>query len=233
MDLKQKLGFLWVYRWEAQNIHRGKKVFWKGIEFIELLLDVLKPLFKCTKKAPCKTTHSSFISFYSEIISACPRARRLLMDLNAVQQYSTGNTGGSQGSGRLPELGRVTWVGALLHVGLAWWLVPGIKWDHYVSSWRPDPISIKTMEIFLPASTNAISVLGDVPFWNSGFASVSGMHWKGLYISNLPSGLIHCFTLQFINILRVIQVLFASKKEKEPENIQECSFCKTEINVCM
>lgn len=86
MDLSQKLGMLWVYRWEAQNIHRGKK---RVLLCIEPLLDVLKPLFTCTKKFPCKTTHSSFISFYSEIISACPRAWRLLVDLNAVKKYSS------------------------------------------------------------------------------------------------------------------------------------------------
>lgn len=69
------------------------------------------------------------------------------------------------------------------------------------------------MEIFLPASVNVVSVLGDVPILNSGFDSVLSMHWKGLYFRNLPSGLIHCFTLQFINILTVIQVLFANKKK--------------------
>lgn len=43
----------------------------------------------------------------------------------------------------------------------------------------------------------------------------------------------NCFTLQFINILMVIQVLLEHKGEKKPANIQECSFCKMEINVCV
>lgn len=125
------------------------------------------------------------------------------------------------------ELGSLTWTEcALPHLALAWWLVLGIKCDHYVSSWRPDPISIKSMEIFLPASTNVVSVLGDVPILNSGFDSVSSMHWKGLYFSNLPFGLIHWFTLQFINILTVIQGLFANKKKKSLKTYKNARFVR-------
>lgn len=44
------------------------------------------------------------------------------------------------------------------------------------------------------------------------------MHSKGLCFNNIPSGQIHCFTQQLINILMVIQVMLANKKE-EPENL--------------
>ena len=173
----------------------------------------------CTKKAPCKTTHSSFTPFYSEIISACPRAWWLLKDLNAVKKYSSGKHFGIPEKrvrrGTLNLAGLPEW-SVLLHLLLAWGLVLSIKCDHYVSSWRPDPISIKSMEIFLSASMNIVSVPGDVPILNSGFGSVLSMHWKGLYFSNPLSGLICCFNMQFINILTVIQVLFANKKKKKP-----------------
>lgn len=43
----------------------------------------------------------------------------------------------------------------------------------------------------------------------------------------------NCFTLQFINILMVIQVLLEHKGGKRPEKIQECSFSEIEINVCV
>lgn len=171
----------------------------------------------CTKKPPCKTIHLSFISFYSEIIS-CPMAWWLLMDLNAVKKYHSGKRFG------IPEK-RARWGplnlaslperfgSSLPNLVLARWLVLGIKCDHYVSSWRPDPISIKTTEIFLPASMNVISVLGDVPILNSGFDSVLSTQWKGLYFSYLLPGLIHCFNLQFINILMVTQVFSANNNK--------------------
>lgn len=151
------------------------------------------------------------------MVSPCPRAWWLLMGLHTVTTYSSCEhfrtpekwmRGATLNLAALPE-----W-SALPHLVLAWWLVLGIKCNHYVSSWRPDPISIKSMEIFLPASMN-VSVLGDVPILNSGFDSVLSRHWKGLYFSNLPFGLIHCFTLQFINILTVIQGLLANKKKKK------------------
>lgn len=90
-----------------------------------------------------------------------------------------------------------------------------------------------SVEIFPPASISSFSALWDLPVSSSGFDDVLSTHWKGLYFINLPSGLMNCFTLQFINILMVIQVLLEHKGEKKPANIQECSFCKMEINVCV
>lgn len=172
----------------------------------EPLLDHLKPLFPYTKNAPCRTTRPSCISFYSET-SACPEALPLLIDLN---------TAGSQRGGRAGThwTWQPTWTECLPtpHTSLM------VKCDRYVFSWRPHPISIKSMGIFLPASMNVTSALGKVPILNSLFGHVFHMHSKGLCFNNIPSGQIHCFTQQLINILMVIQVMLANKKKK-PENL--------------
>lgn len=62
-----------LHSWETQNIHKGKKVV-----LLVAVTECPQATIQAHKKALCKTTRSSFISIYSEIISACPRARWLL-----------------------------------------------------------------------------------------------------------------------------------------------------------
>lgn len=138
------------------------------------------------------------------------------------------STSGSQRSGC-----RLSYVDGLPCLVLARWLVLGIKCDHHVSSWRLDPRSTKSMEISLPTSMNMGSALGDAPVLNCGFDSVLSMHWKGLCSSNcLWTNSSVYFAIHYHPNSHPGLVCKQGKK-KRPENLQECSFCMSETDVCM
>lgn len=98
MDLSQKLGLLWVYTWQAQNIHGAKISFTLQRAISEC------PQAQVHKNVPCKTSHPSFMSFHSQTAPVCP-----VMDLKAPLW-----------SGKAAPEERVPWAD---WPELTWWLV--------------------------------------------------------------------------------------------------------------